>query len=87
MDEMNEVQALCEQATEVANHFRWGFEGEANALLVKFIDVLVVHSAKLSPSTQQKLDPLCEAIFTAQQRGDLIFIADALEYKFPEVIC
>lgn len=85
MEEMNEVQVLCKQAINVATHFRLGFEGEANALLVNLIDNLVLLSEKLPSLTQQKLEPLCEAIFAAQQRGDLIFIADALEHKLTKL--
>ncbi|MEM0911753.1 MAG: hypothetical protein AAGJ37_12295 [Pseudomonadota bacterium] len=80
------IDALCEDAINTANHFRLGFVGEANALLVSFIDKLAHATDRLPQIKQQQLELLCNNIVNAQQRNDPIYIADLLEYQITELL-
>ena len=78
-------QAVCEAAINTAHHFRLGYEGEANAQLVRLIDDVIVTAESLTVEEQLELQKLCESIFISQQRSDFILIADILEYQLTKL--
>ncbi|GEM_PF-1504933 len=80
------INTICNEAVNAANHFRLGFEGEANVLLVALIDSLMQTIGHFAPIKQGTLERLCEDIIRAQQRHDLIYIADALEFRLVQLI-
>ncbi len=77
----NQDHALWAQTIRA---FRLGLDGQANSMMVEFIDrvasVMESGTLPMGPAEAQLIDD----IFQAQSRQDYLFLADILEYKLPQ---
>ena len=64
--------------------FRLGLEAQANSDLVKLIDVLAPYMEANATKMGKVEVELLNEIFAAQSRGDVLYLADLLEYEFPK---
>lgn len=78
---------MCDQyRMESIEAFRLGMEGQGSDALVRFIDCLVPFMESNSAMLGQDESELLNLVFAAQQRGDYVFIADILQYVFPNSV-
>ncbi len=61
--------------------FRLGMEGDANSSLLKIIDALPEFLAGRQPEDAQTLVDVIADLLGAQERGDVLRIADLLEFE------
>ena len=76
-------ESCNQQRLKAIISFRVGMEGKGSAALVDFIDCLAPEMENNSSLVGAEEANLFEQIFSAQQRGDYIFLADLLEYVLP----
>jgi len=69
----------------VADSFRLGREAEANQALARVIDRLQAELGA-DPRALAPVFPTLEAVMLGQQRGDLLFVADLLEYELAKML-
>lgn len=61
-------------------------EGEANVLLSKVFDELLVLSSLLDSDSLKALSQIMQIMYDAQQRRDHIYLVDILRYELPKHI-
>lgn len=61
-------------------------EGEANVLLSKVFDELLVLSSLLDSDSLKALSQIMQIMHDAQQRRDHIYLVDILRYELPKHI-
>ena len=76
---------LAARARAAAHSYRLGMNGQASADLTALLDGLIAFCAR-SPETSARLAPTLGALSAAQQRGDWLALADALEYELAPVL-
>ena len=90
---MNETAADTPMDTlsmlqQVAIHFRLGMHGAGSEGLVALIDRLLgeVQNAGMTPLQLNELSALLGEILAAQERRDLLYLADLLQYRLAPLI-
>ena len=68
---------------EVIEAFRLGLVSQGSDNLVRFMDCLAPLLEAKADSLGEKEVKLIEEIFTAQSRGDYLYLADMLQYVWP----
>lgn len=66
---------------DAAGALRLGREAEGSAALAQIIERLQVELRSAGPRALAPLLPTLEAVMQAQERGDLLFVADLLEFE------
>jgi hypothetical protein len=75
---------ICQDyISEVIESFRLGREGQGSAVLTKLIDEFIPRMEQYAAELTENDVALFDTMFTAQQRGDYLFVADILEYLLP----
>jgi hypothetical protein len=64
-----------------AQSFRLGMEAEGSTHLAAFVDAVIELSAGEARIGAGELDALCGQVVAAQERGDVLFVADLLEHE------
>ena len=65
----------------VTNAFRCGHEGRANTLLVEVFDQMLPLCNQVSAQDMQFIQSVMPILADAQQRGDMIYLSDILQYE------
>lgn len=75
-------------ARQTALHFRLGMQGAGAEGLVTLIDQLLgeLQSAPLTAAQLNQLSGLLGEVLAAQQRHDLLYLADLLQYRLAPLI-
>ncbi len=60
---------------------RLGRQAEAAERVVDMVDALMLHLSRPPVGREQDVGPLLARVIAAQERGDLLCIADLLEYE------
>lgn len=63
-----------------------GRSGEANELLSHVYDELIASSSTLPLTKIERLKPVLEVMYSAQQKCDYVYLADILRYELPKLI-
>lgn len=72
-------------ALEAAEAFQQGVEAHGQMLVVKLIDQILANLAAL-PDDRMGLEASLKAMFEAQSRGDLLYLADLLAYEIAPLL-
>jgi hypothetical protein len=81
MDKITPLALIIINGTKVADSFRLGYEGCANALLASFIEELEDFTKNSKIAKVQHFADLITVMLNAQQRDDNLFLADILQYE------
>lgn len=73
--------SLHAELTGAADFFRLGREAEGNAAFARIIERLQAELGRAGAEALAPLYPTFQAIVSAQERGDWLFVADLLEYE------
>jgi hypothetical protein len=65
---------------------RLGREAEGNSALTRVIERLQTELGSAGPTALAPLFPTFEAMMLAQERGDLLFVADLLEFELAKML-
>ena len=77
---------LQQELKSAADLMRLGRDGEGNAAFARVIERLQAELGALDSAALAPLFPTFEAIVAAQQRGDLLFVADLLEFELGKML-
>lgn len=78
---------LLDALLEAKTAFRVGRLAEGNTALVEFVDLLQQALAALDDeAVVRAIGPHVKAIVEAQERGDVLFVADLLEYELQPLV-
>lgn len=77
---MEEINIISTKGILTANYFRLGYEGAANSTFVEFIDAIIKYCEKHKHIGEQ-LNSILNIVIQAQERHDILFIADIIEYE------
>lgn len=77
------IHAELKRAAEL---LRLGREAEGNLALTQIIERLQAELGSSGAGALMPLFPTLEAVMLAQERGDLLFVADLLEYELAKML-
>jgi hypothetical protein len=66
---------------ETCRLIRQGYEAESNSYLVLLTRRLLESTEKLTPKKLSELTPILKIMLDAQQRKDMAYVADILQYE------
>ncbi|MCE0556216.1 hypothetical protein [Motilimonas sp. E26] len=76
---------LRSQLKAVAQLFRQGKEAAGNQHLVVLIDTIEKEQRTLTQQQTEQLNNILKVLFAAQQRRDILFVADIIEYEITKL--
>ena len=83
MADNKELSLLIEQCYQM---IVCGHEGAANKSLTQLFELLMTMSPTLAPQQMQMLAKLLPIMFDAQQRRDMIYLADILKFELVKFV-
>jgi hypothetical protein len=78
--------SIHDELTGAADLFRLGREAEGNAAFARFIERLQGELGGADPNALAPLFPTLQAIVSAQERSDWLFVADLLQYELGKML-
>jgi hypothetical protein len=77
---------LHSELKAAADLFRLGREAEGNTAFARVVERLQAELGDAGAATLAPLFPTLEAIVSAQERSDWLFVADLLEYQLGKML-
>lgn len=72
--------------TETCRLIRQGYEAESNSYLSLLTTRLLKRAEQLPPEKLAQLTPVLKVMLDAQQRKDMAYVADILQYEMVKLI-
>lgn len=72
--------------SETCRLIRQGYEAESNSFLLLLTTRLLQRAEQLSPEDFAQLTPVLKVMLDAQQRKDMAYVADILQYEIANLI-
>jgi hypothetical protein len=82
---MNNIRHINVLISETYPLILCGQEGAANKSLAKIYDELLKITPMLSAEKIQTLSQLLQVMLDAQQRRDMIYLADIMKFEIPKI--
>ncbi|MEH6383100.1 MAG: hypothetical protein V7780_00745 [Colwellia sp.] len=83
---MNNIRHINVLISETYRLILCGQEGAANKSLAKIYDELLKITPMLSAEKIQTLSQLLQVMLDAQQRRDMIYLADIMKFEIPKIL-
>ncbi|MBA6264350.1 hypothetical protein [Colwellia sp. Bg11-12] len=83
---MNNIRHINALISETYRLILCGQEGAANKSLAKIYDELLKITPMLSAEKIQTLSQLLQVMLDAQQRRDMIYLADIMKFEIPKIL-